>query len=1186
MTISALRSSLTYLKGGAVPSPMPRSSVYSALQNRPTSVHDQGYLRITVRAFPSRQSPRAPHASQALLPLESLSERLGPSPERPTVSFGAPADDQMSIAASEGELQSSGYDDSAALPPSGPSFIASGQQWLCPGRSDASAHSLCPSTEAGAAPHTQTPLRAAVPSESGPCIPARCPTTGTSVVPLVPLVRSLGAWLTLPSPSRWLIRTIRLGYAIQFARSPPAHSVHPCSGGHCPCAQGRDRSPTGKGRDRAGPSSRYEDRLLQPVLHCTQERWWVTTNLGPARPEPVPSQATVQDAYAETHFQMHPSPRLVCSDRPEGRVLSCLDSSSTQTLLRFAFEGWAYQYKVLPFGLALSPRVFTKVAEVAIAPMCERGVRILNYLDDWLILAQSREQLCEHRAMVLSHLSPLGLRVNWEKSKLTPGQRISFLGMELDSINMTARFTEARVQSVLNCVSTLRCRTAAPLKLFQRLLGHMASSAAVTPLGLLHMRPLQHWLHDRVLRWAWQSVSCRFQVTPHCRQTLSLWLDPSFLRTDSVHYCGPTEAVIRLVLSALVGVATVIIVVYEIRSRRAERDQAHIHTSGVFGEPVPVIKGDSATINSDLTEMKDDDVIQWRFGDVWTVIAEINKRADRITVYDDVLDGRFRDRLKLDNQTGSLTITNTTTEHEGYYELQINSESNIFRLHVSILESVMEGDSVSLNSDLTEMKDDDVIQWKIWFGDEITLIAEINKRADRITVYDDVLDGRFRDRLKLDNQTGSLTITDIRTEHEGHYDLLINSESNIFFLFVIDEVKSVSVKEGDSVSLNSSLTEIDDYLIQWRFKNTLIAEISKQSDIFTVYDDVLDGRFRDRLKLDNQTGSLTITNTTTEHAGDYQLLRFTERLSSKSFRVSAYDSVHCCGPTEAVIRLVLSALVGVATVIIVVYEIRSRRAEQDQAHIHTSALLPKSNQIETAGPSAEVPFVSFGAPDEDAMSIAASQGGQESSGSDDSAVLPPSGVPALSESDPELTAIKKELAPPTLRTQSSRTIVHAAHRSRCYRPPLSQSSRMTVCAAHGPRCSRPPLSPDPWQSRLPRNAGPSLVSSVRTRLMTMPPHRAAMPPTSGPVIPPRCTTEGMSVVRMTPLAQFLGAWLELHNLSRWVACTIRLGYTIQFARSPPRFRGVCFTMVGGNAPIMRAEVATLLAKGAIETLSP
>ncbi len=124
--------------------------------------------------------------------------------------------------------------------------------------------------------------------------------------------------------------------------------------------------------------------------------------------------------------------------------------------LRFAFEGRAYQYKVLPFGLSLSPRVFTKVAEAALVPLREQGVRILNYLDDWLILAQSRDQLCEHRDLVLSHLSQLGLQVNWEKSKLSPVQRISFLGMELDSVSQTARLTQERAQSVLNCLNTFK----------------------------------------------------------------------------------------------------------------------------------------------------------------------------------------------------------------------------------------------------------------------------------------------------------------------------------------------------------------------------------------------------------------------------------------------------------------------------------------------------------------------------------------------------------------------------------------------------------------------------------------------------------------------------------------------------------------------------------------------------------
>ncbi len=56
------------------------------------------------------------------------------------------------------------------------------------------------------------------------------------------------------------------------------------------------------------------------------------TNLGPAFLELSPSQATVKDAHAEAHLRVHPSPRLVCSDRPEGRVLSCFDPSMPQAI--------------------------------------------------------------------------------------------------------------------------------------------------------------------------------------------------------------------------------------------------------------------------------------------------------------------------------------------------------------------------------------------------------------------------------------------------------------------------------------------------------------------------------------------------------------------------------------------------------------------------------------------------------------------------------------------------------------------------------------------------------------------------------------------------------------------------------------------------------------------------------------
>ncbi|XP_058615625.1 uncharacterized protein LOC131529762 [Onychostoma macrolepis] len=354
----------------------------------------------------------------------------------------------------------------------------------------------------------------------------------------------------------------------------------------------------------------------------------------------------------------------------------------------------------------------------------------------------------------------------------------------------------------------------------------------------------------------------------------------------------------------------------------------------LFDEKKFVKIANSVTLNSGVTEMKDDDLIQWRFGNENTLIAEINKQGNSMTVYDGVLDGRFRDRLKLDNKTGSLTITNTTTEDTGVYELRSNRVGKLFLLIVYVEILTKEGESVTINSGLTEIMDNDVIQWR--FGPEITLIAGINKQADRMTVYDDVLDGRFRDRLKLDKQTGSLTITNITIQHTGDYVLLMNHMIIQYFLTVYDEIL---VMKRDSVTLNSGLTEImDEDEIQWRFgpEITLIAEINKRADSITVHDDVLDERFRDRLKLDKQTGSLTITNIRTEHTGRYVLLIFGSKPSLKAFSVSVYDSEHCCGSAEAVIRLVLSALVGVATVVLLVYDIRSRRAEQDQAHIHTS----------------------------------------------------------------------------------------------------------------------------------------------------------------------------------------------------------------------------------------------------------
>ncbi len=76
--------------------------------------------------------------------------------------------------------------------------------------------------------------------------------------------------------------------------------------------------------------------------------------------------------------------------------------------LRFAFWGRAYQHWVLPFCLPLSPRTFMKCVDKALEPLCLQGIRIMNYIDDWLILAPSHQAAVRHRDVMLAHMKEWG----------------------------------------------------------------------------------------------------------------------------------------------------------------------------------------------------------------------------------------------------------------------------------------------------------------------------------------------------------------------------------------------------------------------------------------------------------------------------------------------------------------------------------------------------------------------------------------------------------------------------------------------------------------------------------------------------------------------------------------------------------------------------------------------------------
>ncbi|XP_056614624.1 uncharacterized protein LOC130429828 isoform X2 [Triplophysa dalaica] len=99
--------------------------------------------------------------------------------------------------------------------------------------------------------------------------------------------------------------------------------------------------------------------------------------------------------------------------------------------------------------------------------------------------------------------------------------------------------------------------------------------------------------------------------------------------------------------------------------------------NGVFGvdadevKSVSVTEGDNVTLHTNLTHIQRHDQILWQFGPQETRIAEIH--TQRVNMYNS--NETFGDRLKLDSQTGSLTITNITITDSGLYKLQIISNT-------------------------------------------------------------------------------------------------------------------------------------------------------------------------------------------------------------------------------------------------------------------------------------------------------------------------------------------------------------------------------------------------------------------------------------------------------------------------------------------------------------------------------
>ena len=189
--------------------------------------------------------------------------------------------------------------------------------------------------------------------------------------------------------------------------------------------------------------------------------------------------------------------------------------------LQFIWQGQAFHYKCLPFGLSSSPRVFTRITKPVVHCLRTRGVKVMFYLDDILVLGSSRSRASHSRNTVIRLLEDLGFSLNWEKSQLTPRQRFIYLGLQWDSRDLSVSLPGDKREELRAMADNLLRRMTVSARQLMSFLGKTTFATYAVPLAHLHTKELQ-----KALRSVYKKptdICKRLYLPAEARSNLLFW---------------------------------------------------------------------------------------------------------------------------------------------------------------------------------------------------------------------------------------------------------------------------------------------------------------------------------------------------------------------------------------------------------------------------------------------------------------------------------------------------------------------------------------------------------------------------------------------------------------------------------------------------------------------------------------
>ena len=175
------------------------------------------------------------------------------------------------------------------------------------------------------------------------------------------------------------------------------------------------------------------------------------------------------------------------------------------------------------FGLNTAPRIFTKLLKPVAAFLRKRGVHMILYLDDFLILGSTYQEAQSHTAMAVSLLESLGFTVNLEKSCLIPTKIITFLGFVIDSNVEALSLSQEKVVRVKSLCLKAKVSRTMPARQIASVLGTLESCRPAIWQAPVHFRYLQIRM-IQALHASNQNFDVLITLDHDCLEELQWWV--------------------------------------------------------------------------------------------------------------------------------------------------------------------------------------------------------------------------------------------------------------------------------------------------------------------------------------------------------------------------------------------------------------------------------------------------------------------------------------------------------------------------------------------------------------------------------------------------------------------------------------------------------------------------------------